>query len=149
MRRLSIARTAAAVVLGFVMVAGNACAARTRPVDAPTTPRTETVLFRHVGLASYYGPGFHGGTTASGAIFNEHQLVAAHPTFPFGTLVRVRCLETGRSVIVEIVDRGPVAAIRAEGVVIDLSEGAARRLRMLKEGRAHVTLEVLKWGRGR
>ncbi len=146
MRRPSVVRAAAAVVLGVFIMAGSACAARTRPVE---TSAVAPVLFRNFGLASYYGPGFHGNTTASGIIFDQDQLVAAHPTFPFGTVVRVRCLDTGRSVIVKIVDRGPAAVFRAEGVLIDLSKGAAMRLHMLKEGRARVALEVLKWGNGR
>ncbi len=149
MRRLSVVRAAAAVVLGIFIIAGEACAARTRPVEAGATVPAHTVLFRNFGLASYYGPGFNGNTTASGTTFDQDELVAAHPTFPFGTVVRVRCLDTGRSVIVRIVDRGPAAAYRAEGVLIDLSKGAARRLHMLKEGRARVALEVLKWGHGR
>lgn len=145
MRSLCVTRAAAPVVLGILIAASSACAAHTRPAEAATPP-TQRVLFRNVGLASYYGPGFHGGVTASGIIFDQRQLVAAHPTFPFGTLVRVTSLDTGRSVVVKIIDRGPAAAIRAEGVLIDLSKGAAERLRMIKDGRARVALEVLKWG---
>jgi rare lipoprotein A len=149
MRRVSVANAVLAVVLGLLTIAGDSCAARSRNTAVAATPGTRDVLLRNVGLASYYGPGFQGNATASGVVFDQQQLVAAHPTFPFGTIVRVRCLDTGRSVIVRIVDRGPAEAMRAEGVLIDLSKGAAERLRMIKEGRARVALEVLKWGTNR
>lgn len=98
------------------------------------------------GLASYYGEGFHGRLTASGVRFDMHAMVAAHPSYPFGTVVRVTNLRNGRSVRVRILDRGPARHIRADGVVIDLSYGAARALGFLKEGRTRVRLEVLRWG---
>jgi len=79
--------------------------------------------------------------------FDMRQLVAAHPTYPFGTIVRVTHLGNRRSVRVRIVDRGPAAGPRAEGVVIDLSQAAARALRFLEAGRARVRIEVLKWGK--
>ena len=59
------------------------------------------------GEASYYGPGFHGKTTANGERFNMHALTAAHKTLPFNTRVRVVNLDNGKSVIVRINDRGP------------------------------------------
>jgi rare lipoprotein A len=70
-------------------------------------------------------------------------MVAAHPSLPFGTLVRVRRLSTGDSVDVEIVDRGPAAGPRSRGVVIDLSEAAAERLGFLREGRTRVRISVI------
>jgi rare lipoprotein A (peptidoglycan hydrolase) len=76
----------------------------------------------HVGVATYYGPGFYGRRTASGEVFNARALTAAHRTLPFGTLVWVTNLSTGRSVKVRINDRGPVE----RWIAIDLSEGAAR-----------------------
>jgi len=96
------------------------------------------------GLASYYGAEFQGRRTASGIPFDRGSLVAAHPTLPFGTRVRVRNLATGASVIVRIVDRGPAAKPRAAGVIIDLSEAAAKRLGFVAAGRAKVRLEVLR-----
>jgi rare lipoprotein A len=95
------------------------------------------------GLASWYGADFHGRTTASGIPFDRHAMVAAHPTLPFGTRVRVRRLETGDTVDVEIVDRGPAAGPRRAGVIIDVSEAAAIRLGFRREGRTRVRLEVL------
>jgi rare lipoprotein A len=95
------------------------------------------------GLASWYGEPFHGRTTASGIPFDRHAMVAAHPTLPFGTRVRVHRISTGGSVEVEIVDRGPAAGPRREGVVIDVSEAAAERLGFIREGRTRVRVEVL------
>lgn len=95
------------------------------------------------GLASWYGEAFHGKTTASGIPFDRRAMVAAHPTLPFGTRVRVRRLETGDTVDVEIVDRGPAAGPRRAGVIIDVSEAAAVRLGFRREGRTRVRLEVL------
>jgi rare lipoprotein A len=118
------------------------CAARTSP---PTTGRAGVLAARE-GLASYYGPGFHGKPTASGARFDMHAMVAAHPSWPFGTLVRVTNLANGRTVRVRILDRGPAAGPRADGVLIDLSYGAARTLGFLRSGRTRVRLEVLRWG---
>lgn len=76
------------------------------------------------GLASWYGPGFHGRRTASGERFNQNDLTAAHRTLPFGTRVRVIDEETGRSIVVRINDRGPFK----KGRIIDLSRGSALAL---------------------
>jgi rare lipoprotein A len=76
------------------------------------------------GIASYYGPRFHGKRTASGKIFNKNTLVAAHLTLPFGTKLLVTNVENQKSVIVEIIDRGPYI----EGRMLDLSEGAANSI---------------------
>jgi len=91
------------------------------------------------GIASWYGPGFHGRKTANGEIYNMYEMTAAHKTLPFGTRVKVIDLETGRSVIVRINDRGPFV----EGRVIDLSYAAARALGMEKKGTARVALQIL------
>ena len=93
------------------------------------------------GLASWYGKGFHGRRTASGERFDMHALTAAHPTLPFGTLVRVRSLEDGRTVDVRINDRGPWMKRR----VIDLSRAAADALGLidLGAGTRRVVLSVL------
>ncbi|WP_309679924.1 septal ring lytic transglycosylase RlpA family protein [Polaromonas sp.] len=90
------------------------------------------------GGASWYGPGFHGRRTASGERFNMHDFTAAHRTLPFGTVVRIRSLVTGREVDVRINDRGPFSA----GRVIDLSRAAAESLGMLGLGVKQVQLLV-------
>jgi rare lipoprotein A len=94
----------------------------------------EAVLAR--GMASWYGKRFHGRRTASGEVFDMNALTAAHRTLPFGTLVRVRSLSTGREVVVRINDRGPSRPSR----VIDLSLGAARALGVQHRGVTRVEL---------
>jgi rare lipoprotein A len=130
------------VVIPALLTAG--CAARSK---APAGPPKGVLEIRE-GFATYYGKGFHGQTTASGARFDMQSLVAAHPTYPFGTMVRVTNLTNGRTVRVRIIDRGPAAGARASGVVIDLSYRAAEDLRFVPDGRARVRLEVLRWGDG-
>ena len=91
------------------------------------------------GLASWYGPGFHGKTTSSKEIFNMYDLTAAHRTLPFGTHVMVTNLDNGKSAIVRINDRGPFI----KGRIIDLSYAAANMLGMIGEGVVTVKIEVL------
>jgi rare lipoprotein A len=91
------------------------------------------------GFASWYGPGFDGNYSASGEVFNQNAMTAAHPSLPFGTQVRVTNLDNGQSVVVRINDRGPYA----HGRVIDLSAGAARIIGLISSGVAPVSLEVL------
>jgi rare lipoprotein A len=69
-----------------------------------------------------------------------------HPTYPFGTAVRVTNLKNGRSVHVRIVDRGPTRGPRGDGVIIDLSRAAAGALGFIGDGRTRVRVEVLRWG---
>lgn len=99
-----------------------------------------TIAARLQGLASWYGPGFHGAMSASGEIFNQNALTAAHRTLPFGTQVRVTNLQTGRSVVVRINDRGPFTG----GRVIDLSAAAASAIGLISAGVAPVSLEVMQ-----
>ncbi len=91
------------------------------------------------GWASWYGPGFDGNYTASGEIFNQYAMTAAHPYLPFGTLVRVTNLGNGASVTVRINDRGPFGG----GRIIDLSRGAAEALGIIYSGEAYVALQIL------
>jgi rare lipoprotein A (peptidoglycan hydrolase) len=98
-----------------------------------------TLAADQVGLASWYGADFQGKPTASGQIFDEEKLTAAHRTLPLRSRVRVTNLENGRSVEVRINDRGPYVA----GRVLDLSSRAAKSIGMHKEGLALVRIEVL------
>ncbi len=82
------------------------------------------------GKASYYADKFDGRKTASGAIFHNSQLTAAHRTLPFGTKVKVINIRNGKSVEVRINDRGPFVA----GRMIDLSKKAARKIDIVKDG---------------
>jgi rare lipoprotein A len=146
-RNARIARVA--LVLCAVLMLLSGCAPRSKPVAprASRPPAHRPILDVRQGLASYYGPGFEGKVTASGARFDKRAMVAAHPTYPFGTLVQVTNLANGRRVQVRVIDRGPAKGPRAEGVVIDVSSGAAANLGFIQKGRARVRLEVLSWGR--
>jgi rare lipoprotein A len=90
------------------------------------------------GQASWYGPRFHGRRTASGERYDQHSMTAAHKTLPFGTLVRVRSLTTGKEVDVRVTDRGPFV----RGRVIDVSRAAAEALGMMGVGVKQVSLHV-------
>ena len=90
------------------------------------------------GEASWYGSDFHGKKTANGEKFDQHKMTAAHPTLPLGTDAKVTNLETGKSVDVEITDRGPYK----KGRDIDMSKAAAKKLGMTKDGDAPVKIEA-------
>jgi rare lipoprotein A len=91
------------------------------------------------GQASWYGPGFHGKKTASGEIFDQGRLTAAHKTLPLGTKAKVTNLKNGNTVEVEINDRGPYVGDR----VIDLSRAAANALGFVESGLTLVRIEPL------
>ena len=105
----------------------------------PPPPRIKHV---EVGFASWYGGKFHGRRTASGEVYDMHQLTAAHKTLPLGTSVIVTHVHNGKSVQVTINDRGPFV----RGRIIDLSYAAAQALKMVEEGVAKVRVEVLDTG---
>jgi rare lipoprotein A len=96
-------------------------------------------------MATWYGSVLDGHHTASGERFDMFAMTAAHKTLPFGTLVRVVNVNTGRSVDVRINDRGVLPGDH----VIDLSYGAAEQLHILKTGIANVKLEILSKGSSR
>lgn len=87
---------------------------------------------------SWYGPGFYGGYTASGEIFDRYSHTAAHPTWPFGTLVQLTHPYTGSQVTVRINDRS--------GGALDISEQAARDLGTYDAGITAVDVEIVQWG---
>lgn len=91
------------------------------------------------GMASWYGPDFHGKRTASGETYDQRELTAAHKTLPFNSVVRVTNLDNGKQVVVRINDRGPYS----RGRVIDLSRAAAEEVSMIQAGVARVRIEVL------
>jgi len=130
------------VVAAFASVALLA-ACQSAPPPAPTfippTTADERPQFTQVGIASWYGPRFHGNRTADGEHFNMNALTAAHRTLPFNSYVRVTDLATGRSVVVRINDRGPYDGHR----IIDLSARAARELGITDDGTARVRLELV------
>lgn len=109
-------------------------APRVARIPEPSQPTmTET------GLASWYGPKFHGKRTASGEVFNQEHFTAAHPTLPWGSRVKVINLDNGKSVDVRINDRGPFK----RGRIIDVSRAAARALSMVGRGITTVRIEWL------
>jgi len=96
--------------------------------------------------ASFIDDAFQGRQTASGEIFEKNELVAAHPSYPMGTVVRVINLENERVVEVRINDRASTAKNREEGAIIDLSPAAAEKLGFVNDGKVRVRTEVLEWG---
>lgn len=92
------------------------------------------------GIASWYGPNFHGKLTANGEKYDMHGLTAAHRTLPFNTVLRVKNIDNGQSVEVRINDRGPYAKNR----IIDLSKKAAQQIDMIGSGTADVELILLE-----
>jgi rare lipoprotein A len=110
---------------------GRAGEAPARAAPAPARPGEQ------VGLASYYGRRHHGRRTASGARFDMHAMTCAHRTAPFGTRLKVTSLESGKSVVVKVTDRGPFTG----GRVVDLSYAAARKLGMVEDGVVRVRIE--------
>lgn len=95
--------------------------------------------YTETGIASWYGPGFHGKLTANGEIFDETVVSAAHRTLPMPSVVRVTNLGNGRSIVVRINDRGPFA----HGRIIDLSRKAAQMLGFERQGTAKVRVSLL------
>lgn len=95
--------------------------------------------YDEVGIASWYGPTFHGKNSASGEVFDENAMTAAHPTLPIPSLVRVTNLENGKSVIVRLNDRGPFVDDR----IIDLSKKAGAALGMQAKGTAKVRVQYV------
>jgi rare lipoprotein A len=111
------------------------------PVSHPpaTAPPPVPGRWTEQGIASWYGRPFYGRRAADGEIYNMYELVAAHRTLPFNSLVRVTDLQNRRQVVVRIIDRGPFVNNR----IIDLSFGAARALDMVGPGVAPVRLELV------
>lgn len=133
----------ATALIGWICYAFLSCISNTAP-----SPAKDTLAIKETqtGLASFYGRAFEGEETASGETFRSGEMVAAHPSYPLGTVARITNLEKGGAVLVRIIDRGPTDENVAEGVIIDLSKGAAEKLGMVKEGRIRVKVEMLQWG---
>jgi len=102
------------------------------------TPR-ETYNFTQTGIASWYGPNFHGKKTANGETFDKYELTAAHKTLQMPSIIRVTNLENGRSIIARVNDRGPFS----KGRILDLSERAAELLDFKHKGTARIKIDLL------
>ena len=92
------------------------------------------------GKASYYGKGFHGRKSASGKIYDMYKYTCAHKSLPFGTMLKVTNKKNGKTVTVEVTDRGPYV----KGRIIDLSVAAAKDLDMMKSGVVDIEAEIIK-----
>jgi rare lipoprotein A len=151
-------RSIVSLGIAGIAIAGSAAivhAHREQPPTPSLQPVTAPVIAKKVtpvkslhkaitsplrGIASWYGLVLHGHTTASGEVFDETKMTACHNSLPFGTRVRVTDVNSKKSVVVRINDRG----VLFPGRVIDLSSAAAERLGILRAGVANVKLEVLK-----
>lgn len=109
------------------------------PTDLEAAKETQT------GSASFISEEFQGKQTASGDTYNQDQLVAAHPSYLLGTVVRVINLENGRTVEVRIIDRSAMAKGKGSPI-IDVSRGAAEQLEFTEGGQVRVRVEVLEGG---
>lgn len=131
------------VVLGVLSFAGCSGASPRFTTKAADEAGVALLsLHQLAGIASYYAEEFQGRKTASGEVFEMHDLTAAHRTLPFNTRLRVHNLENNLSVVVRINDRGPFKDNR----VIDLSLEAAKRIGLIANGTAPVKLEVVELG---
>jgi rare lipoprotein A (peptidoglycan hydrolase) len=118
-----------------------------KPQPPPSPPRPKAsakessssqAKLPQTGEASWYGSKFHGKTTASGGTYDQDALTAAHASLPFGSKVKVTNLVNGKSVEVEINDRGPFA----ENRILDVSHAAAKALDMKEDGTTKVRIEL-------
>jgi len=100
---------------------------------------SENMTYDRTGIASWYGPNFHGKPTANGETFDQWEVSAAHKTLPMPSVVRVTNLVNGRALVVRINDRGPFKP----GRIIDLSRRAAQLLGVEKAGTAQVRVQIL------
>ncbi len=124
----------------------GACATSPPPPPGGYRVRGQTYVplaraegYAEVGLASWYGPGFHGRKTSNGETYDMYGRTAAHKLLPLGTTVRVVNLENGLQATARINDRGPFV----EGRIVDLSYALARDLDMVERGVARVRVEAL------
>ena len=115
-------------------------------VTAPKPLSTTNSRFRKgtvlSGIASFYGPDFHGKLTANGEVYDMYGTTAAHKTLPFNTIVRVTNIANGKRLIVRINDRGPYV----KGRMLDLSYGAALKLGFVGDGTTRVKVQIIEVG---
>jgi rare lipoprotein A len=129
---------------GLLALGLSACVGAPQPEKLASPPAPPAVdayckpSFSETGLASWYGEAFHMRATASGEPFDMNDLTAAHRWLPLNTIVRVTNLETGKSAVLRINDRGPYV----RGRVLDVSRYAAKQLGMKRNGIAPVSIEV-------
>jgi rare lipoprotein A len=100
-------------------------------------------FYDQIGTASWYGADFHGKKTASGQVYNQHKLTAAHRTLPIPSLIKVTNIDTKKSVIVLVTDRGPYVPGKSTRI-LDLSKAAFQKIGNLRQGVINVRVEVLE-----
>lgn len=127
--------TMQALPLLAALVLASCAAPASKSVEAAPAP----VIATQTGMASWYGPGLHGRTTANGETFDQNMMSAAHRDWPMPSMVEVTNLENGRRIAVRVNDRGPFA----RGRIIDLSRAAARALDFEHDGEARVSIALL------
>ncbi len=103
-------------------------------------PADAKPIYVETGIASWYGPPYHGRKAANGEVFDTNRMTAAHRTLPLNSIARVTNLKTGHSTVVRITDRGPFI----EGRMLDLSVAAAKAVDVWRPGLATVKLEVMQ-----
>ena len=124
-----------------IALSGQACVWSAPPATAPSAGAPLYAAgWTQTGIASWYGEPFHGRTTAAGGIYDMDEISAAHQTIPFGTRIRVDNLENGRSIELDVNDRGPFV----RGRILDMSRAAARALGMIGPGTARVRITIIE-----
>ena len=144
-RRIAHGLTIALMIVGLGAAQGpNISEAKPAPVSSVAVPevrhQVEKTKPYQVGTASWYGENFDGKPTASGELYNMHDMTAAHLKLPMGSFVKVTNLRNGRSVVVRVNDRGPIVP----GRIIDLSSGAAQAIQMRGRGIQRVRLDLVE-----
>lgn len=129
-------------VAAVLLLLLSACAPSKPPAPSLPVPTPPAVPLSQQGIASWYGPGFHGKKTTSGTVYDQYAMTAAHQTLPLGSSVVVTNLTNGKTVTVLINDRGPFA----KGRIIDLSYSAAQAVDMIRPGTAPVRVDVVDTG---
>lgn len=124
------------LVIGALVLLGCSSSKYSKRYYGPSYEEKPTT---RIGIASWYGPGFHGKLTASGEPYNMYGFTCAHKTFPLGTRLRVTNIRNGKSVLVTVNDRGPYV----RGREIDLSYAAADKLGIIGPGTAKVKIEPM------
>jgi rare lipoprotein A len=134
------------IILLFVLVYVAACSSTSRyskSNEKDYKNNSTRIIETERGIASFYADEFNGKKTASGEIYDMTEMTAAHPSYPFNTVVIVTNLKNNKSVTVRINDRMPNFKNR----IIDLSLKAAEKIEMIRDGIQEVTIEVIEWGK--
>ena len=134
------------IILLFVLVYVAACSSTSRyskSNEKDYKNNSTRIIETERGIASFYADEFNGKKTASGEIYDMTEMTAAHPSYPFNTIVIVTNLKNNKSVTVRINDRMPNFKNR----IIDLSLKAAEKIEMIRDGIQEVTIEVIEWGK--